>query len=220
MKTKTKKGKAAAATATPAPAPSLETSPAVNSAYTRLIVFWVVALLIAGAQFFAAYRWLRPNLVLGDGRPQWLLIALAVLALAEFVGSIWLWRGVQLEAAAKRDLDMSQMGYLTAWLLCLAAGPLGFVIALSTDGRYYYGFIILAALGVLYHQPAKEPLAAAAPKTEGKPKAPETVVATEPSPPDETLAESAPLDDATPVAEADHHFADFDGEADATRDQR
>jgi hypothetical protein len=153
----------------------------VSTEYKRLLVMWVVALLITAGMFFVAYRWLRPNLVMGEGRPQLMLIVLAVVALGEFAGSIWLWRNVMIDAERRKDLWLAQKGYLTAWLLCLAAGPLGYVIAKSDDGRFYYGFFILAALGVLYHQPARDLLTAAAPRVVPKKeseKPAETIAAT------------------------------------------
>ncbi|MEO6393327.1 MAG: hypothetical protein ABIP75_15875 [Pyrinomonadaceae bacterium] len=139
-----------------------------GATYRRLMVMWLIALLLTGAEFAISYRWMRPNVVLGEGKPEILLIALGALALIEFALSIWLWRSIQAEASSKRDLKMAEMGYLTAWLLCVSSGLLGYVIAYSSDGRYYYAFFILAALGVLYHQPARETLVAAAPKAELK----------------------------------------------------
>ena len=172
----------------------------VSDEYKRLIVLWIAALLITAGMFFIAYRWLRPNLVMGEGRPQLMLIVLAVVALGEFAASIWLWRNVMLDAERRKDLWLAQKGYLTAWLLCLAAGPLGYVIAKSDDGRFYYGFFILAALGVLYHQPARDLLVAAAPRLEPmeEPQKPaETVTATEPAAAETDDAATAPVSDVT-----------------------
>jgi hypothetical protein len=145
-------------------------SPAdVRKEYQRLIVGWVVALLLAGGGAVLVYRKFRPDTDLNGGRPSWLLIVLGLVALAEFAGSIWLWRGIQIEAARKRDLKLSELGYLTGWLLCLAIGPLGYVVTQSYDGRYWFGFLILSILGILYHQPASETLRAAAPIVVAKP---------------------------------------------------
>lgn len=188
-----KKNRKAAAAVTPAVRPVKETTvPAdVSAEYQRLIVLWIVSLLLAAGMFFIAFRWLRPNLVEGEGRPQIMLILLGGLAIAEFVFSIWLWRNVMIEAERKKDLWLAQKGYLTAWLLCLAAGPLGYVIARSEDGRFYYGFFILAALGILYHQPDKALLTDAAPRV--KPAAAPEPKA-EPAPAAEAAEEPAVID--------------------------
>lgn len=184
----------------------------VSAEYKRLLVLWVVALLITGVQFFIAYRWFRPTVVMGDGAPTALLIGLAILALGEFAVSIWLWRNVMLDAEKRKDLVMAQKGYFTAWILCLAAGPLGYVIASSDDGRFYYGFFILAALGVLYHQPARDLLVAAAPPVKVIPP-PAPLVKTE-------------LEPAEPEVEADQAESDAvaevvdEGEADANATTR
>lgn len=192
----------------------------VSYEYKLLIAAWITSLAVTAALFAVAFKWLRPNLTLGEGKPSLMLIILGVLAIGEFVASIWLWRNVMMEAERKKNLWLAQKGYFTAWLLCMAAIPLGYVIAKSDDGRFYYGFFILAALGILYHQPDKVLLREAAPRVkpaaapEPKPEAaPEPKAETAPEPKPETASDSKP--ETTPPAEptedrASAHFSTID----------
>ena len=156
----------------------MKENPSVEGQYHTMIVIWA-SLLMSQLIFLVLVYFTRPQLfrfdfaqpVLGEsgrgsGSTPALIIGFAVAAVTAVLFSFAFKRRLNERAAAEQNPAHVQTGLIIALALCEAPGLFGLALAFAFDYPYFHAWTALAILGMLLHFPKRDPLHAAAYKSE------------------------------------------------------
>lgn len=137
-----------------------------EQAYRTLVIIWV-ALLFSQVMFLVVIFFAKPEVfkfdwtkpLLGGNAP--VVIALAVLAIANFGLSFVMKKRSYEQAVAEQKIALVQTGLVLACALCEAISLLGMVLAFAFSYQYFFAWFALGILGILLHFPRRDTVIAA-----------------------------------------------------------
>ncbi|CAN5530160.1 hypothetical protein BH10ACI1_BH10ACI1_28990 [soil metagenome] len=137
-----------------------------EGAYRTLVIIWF-ALLMSQVMFLVVIFVAKPEVfkfdftkpILGANAP--IIIALTVLALANFGLSFVMKKRSYEQAVAEQKIAYVQTGLIIACALCEAISLLGIVLAFAFSYQYFFAWFALGILGILLHFPRRETVIAA-----------------------------------------------------------
>ena len=113
-----------------------------------IVIYFVFALFVGRSEDLAA----KPSLSL-----SLLGAAVSTTLISFLIKSKLLTKAVE-----QKNLAMLQQAYIVTWAITEVAALLGLLDFFSTGDRYYYVFFLIAACGMLFHFPRREPVENAA----------------------------------------------------------
>lgn len=138
----------------------------VEGAYKTLIILWF-ALLMSQIMFLVIIFITKPEMFKFDlskpllGENAVIIIAFAVLALANFGLSFVMKKRSFEQAATEQKISLVQTGLIIACALCEAISLLGMVLAFAFSYQLFFLWFALGIFGILLHFPRRDTLIAA-----------------------------------------------------------
>ena len=134
--------------------------------YRTLVIIWF-ALLMSQVMFLVVIFAAKPEVLrfdftkplLGENAP--IIIALAVLALANFALSFVMKKRSYEQAIAEQKIAFIQTGLIIACALCEVISLLGFVLAFAFAYQFFFLWFALGIFGILLHFPRRDSVIAA-----------------------------------------------------------
>jgi hypothetical protein len=138
----------------------------VEAAYKTLIILWF-ALLVSQFMFLVIIFFTKPEIfrfdfskpIFGENAP--VIIALAVLALANFALSFVMKKRSYEQAVTEQKIALVQTGLIIACALCEVISLLGLLLAFAFSYQYFFAWFALGILGIILHFPRRDTVIAA-----------------------------------------------------------
>lgn len=138
----------------------------VEGTYKTLVIIWF-ALLMSQIMFLAVIFMTKPEIFKLDftkpplGENAVVVIAFAVLALANFGLSFVMKKRSYEQAIAEQKIQFVQTGLIIACALCEAISLLGMVLAFAFSYQFFFLWFALGIFGILLHFPRRDSVIAA-----------------------------------------------------------
>lgn len=132
-----------------------------EGAYKTLVILWF-ALLMSQVMFLVIIFVAKPEVFRFDfskpilGENAAVIIALSVLALANFALSFVMKKRSYEQAIAEQKIALVQTGLIIACALCEAISLLGLMLAFAFSYQYFFAWFALGILGIILHFPRRE----------------------------------------------------------------
>jgi len=141
----------------------------VDQLYKTLLVLWLV-MFTAQFMFLLVIYFVDPKLFAFDfSKPlldqnSIIIIIFAVAAIANLLVSFVLRKKFLDESVEKQNMAMVQTALVVGCALCEAVSIFGFMLAFVAEYQYFFLWMILGALGMLFHFPLRKNLVNASSK--------------------------------------------------------
>ena len=138
----------------------------VEQTYKTLVIIWA-ALFLSQFLFLVLIYFVRPEVFRFDfnqpllGKNPEIVIALAFLAITEFVASLVLRRKFLKQAVAGHNVGMVQTAMIIGCSLCEAISLFGLLLVFLQSYQYFFLFFALAIFGFILHFPRRDDVTAA-----------------------------------------------------------
>ncbi len=138
----------------------------VEGTYKTLVIIWF-ALLMSQVMFLVVIFMTKPEIFKFDftkpplGENAVIVIAFAVLALANFGLSFVMKKRSYAQAIAEQKIQYVQTGLIIACALCEVISLLGFVLAFAFAYQFFFLWFALGIFGILLHFPRRDSVIAA-----------------------------------------------------------
>lgn len=136
-----------------------ETTERLDARHRTMLILWG-ALLLSVVLYFGLSRFMKaPE---SDGSQSRILtFVLTAMGVLLAISSFAIKQKFVAQAETAQSPALVQTGLIIALALCEMAALLGFIDYMTTGNRYYFVLFIIAVVGMLFHFPRREHLAAA-----------------------------------------------------------